>query len=83
MRMHMRIHMVKVISLSESAYAEMKAMKREGESFSDVVHRITRKEGKSLLDFAGALKESSTDWEKIERELYDSRKRVRMRDVRL
>jgi len=75
--------MVKVISLSESAYAEMKAMKQEGESFSDVVHRIAgRKSKKSLMDFAGVLKESAGEWVKIEKDIYESRKRFRMRDVR-
>ena len=47
--------MTKVISLSEKAYATLKREKRESESFSDVILRISREqEEKSLLDFAGS-----------------------------
>lgn len=41
--------MTKVISLSEEAYARLKAMKLKDESFSDVVKRLCTREG-SLLD---------------------------------
>ena len=47
---------VKTVTLSEDAYAALAALKREGESFSDVVRRLTRK-GRSLLEFAGAWKD--------------------------
>ena len=47
---------VKTGTLSEDAYAALAALKREGESFSDVVRRLTRK-GRSLLEFAGAWKD--------------------------
>lgn len=42
----------KTINLTEGAYARLHSLKREGESFSDVVRRLTRK-GRSLLEFAG------------------------------
>jgi predicted CopG family antitoxin len=35
--------MTKVVQLSEEAYGLLKNLKREGESFSDVVVRLTRK----------------------------------------
>ncbi len=46
---------VKTVTLSEDTYAALAALKREGESFSDVVQRLT---GTShpLLAFAGAWK---------------------------
>jgi len=47
---------VKTVNLSEDAYAALAALKREGESFSEVVRRLTRK-NRSLLDFAGAWKD--------------------------
>ncbi len=47
---------VKTVTLSADAYAALAALKRPGESFSDVVRRITRK-NRSLLDFAGAWKD--------------------------
>lgn len=47
---------VKTVTLSEDAYIALAALKREGESFSDVVRRLTR-QGRSLLDFAGAWRD--------------------------
>lgn len=46
----------KTISLSDEAYTRLKSEKKEGESFSEVVTRLT--ERKSLLEFAGAWKEA-------------------------
>jgi predicted CopG family antitoxin len=47
---------VKTVTLSEDAYQALSALKRPGESFSDVVRRITQK-GRSLLEFVGAWKD--------------------------
>jgi predicted CopG family antitoxin len=44
----------KNISLTEEAYERLKECKREGESFSDVVERLTRA-STSLRDGVGAL----------------------------
>lgn len=52
----------KTISLSDEAYAKLKAEKKSGESFSDVVKRLTGR--KSLLEFAGTWRDASE--EKIE-----------------
>ena len=43
---------VKTVTLSEDAYASLAARKREGESFSEVVRRLTRTD-RSLKEFAG------------------------------
>lgn len=43
----------RTISLSEDAYQALLASKRSGESFSDVVRRLTRR--RSLVDLAGAV----------------------------
>ena len=52
----------KTISLSEDAYERLRAMKREGESFSDVVRRLAR--GVRLSEFHGALSsETAADLE--------------------
>ena len=49
----------KTISLSEDAYERLKGMKREGESFSDVVRRLTR--GVELREFHGVLSDDTAD----------------------
>jgi predicted CopG family antitoxin len=43
---------VKSVTLSEDAYEALAARKREGESFSEVVRRLTRTE-RSLREFVG------------------------------
>jgi predicted CopG family antitoxin len=54
--------MTKVISLSEKAYETLKGMKKPGESFSDVVIRISSKEKKkSILEFAGTWHGNDAD----------------------
>ena len=48
----------KTLTISEEAYNSLVALKKEGESFTDVINRITglvRK--KPLKDFAGRLKD--------------------------
>jgi predicted CopG family antitoxin len=47
---------VKTVTLSEDAYVALAALKKEGESFSDVVRRLARG-SRSLLDFAGDWKD--------------------------
>ena len=49
----------KTISLANDAYERLKAEKREGESFSDVVRRITS--GIDLQDYYGVLDEGTAD----------------------
>jgi predicted CopG family antitoxin len=44
---------VKTVTLSEDAYLALAARKQEGESFSEVVRRLTRTE-RSLREFVGA-----------------------------
>lgn len=43
----------KTISLADDAYERLKAAKREGESFSDVVRRLTQ--GVTLAEYHGVL----------------------------
>lgn len=50
---------VKTITVTEDAYAALAALKREGESFSDVIRRVSRGT-RSLLEFAG-------DWKDVPR----------------
>jgi predicted CopG family antitoxin len=48
----------KTINLTEGAYARLQALKREGESFSDVVNRLTGKF--ALLELVGVLDEEAS-----------------------
>jgi len=60
--MHIALFMTKVISLSEKAYETLKGMKKPGESFSDVVIRVSSKEKKkSILEFAGTWHGNDAD----------------------
>lgn len=49
----------KTISLADDAYEKLKAHKREGESFSDVVRRLTG--GVTLSEYYGALDDETAD----------------------
>jgi len=68
----MRMHSMptKTISITLDAYNRLKREKLEGESFSDVIIRLTEKNKKDLLEFAGAWKED----EEIERIILEGRR---------
>lgn len=51
----------KTISLDEAAYTKLKAAKRPGESFSDVVHRLVEPDQPSLHEFVGLLDEDTAE----------------------
>lgn len=47
----------KTISIRDDTYDLLKNIKREGESFSDVIDRLLKKEKGNLSDYFGALEE--------------------------
>jgi predicted CopG family antitoxin len=49
----------KTVTITEEAYKKLKMEKMEGESFSEVIDRLTDKDKgrKDLMEFAGAWKE--------------------------
>lgn len=69
----------KTISLDEEAYERLKAHKREGESFSDVVKRIAGE--RSWNEVAGIL--SADEAEQLEAVIEAGRTRSRERRNRL
>lgn len=54
---------VKTVTLSEDAYDSLAARKQEGESFSEVIRRLTRAD-RSLKEFAGL-------WRDVPREKFE------------
>ncbi|MBI5003164.1 antitoxin VapB family protein [Candidatus Woesearchaeota archaeon] len=74
--------MVKVISLSNKAYATLKALKRGDDSFSDVVLKITEKEKKpSIMDLAGKWPGTDEEAKFIMKTLQKERKKFKLREV--
>ena len=73
--------MVKVISLSNDAYAKLKALKGNDKSFSDVVIEIVAVKKRNIMEFAGIWK-NDKEWDKIEKEIYVERKRAKLRDYK-
>jgi pentatricopeptide repeat protein len=67
---------MKTLSLSEEAYARLDAERREGESFNDVITRLTEK--RSLMNLVGFLKEGDAEevWEVIKEMREKSRERT-------
>ena len=51
----------KTISLEDSAYGKLKAAKRPGESFSDVIHRVIGSREPSLLEFTKLLNREASE----------------------
>lgn len=78
MHAYIYTYMTKVISLSDDAYESLKAMKNEGESFSEVVRRIAHK---SIFDFFGAWPDKK-ELDRISRELKKERESFKTREVK-
>jgi predicted CopG family antitoxin len=74
--------MTKVISLSEEAYKALKRLKRRGESFSDVVIKVTRNvEPGSLLELAGGW--AGGDIDEVFRKISQERETAAARELRI
>jgi predicted CopG family antitoxin len=83
MRMYILcIPMTKVISLSEKAYGTLKKLKRQDESFSDVVLRLSGEEKReSILRFAGTWK--GDDIDEVFSTVIKDRKRASSRKIEI
>lgn len=74
--------MVKVISLSNAAYAEMKSLKENDESFSDVVLKLVEKVRKRpLTEFIGKWPGGSEELSKIRKSLTKDRSKFKTRST--
>lgn len=69
---------VKTITVTEEAYRRLRARKTGGESFSDVILRLTKR--RPLSDFAGILRPETAD--AMRRAIEEDRQRRRKADDR-
>lgn len=70
----------KTITLSEEAYTRLRSLKKDNESFSDVINRITGKV--LLLELAGILDKSSAERLRKANQDMDHRLRRNLRSAR-
>lgn len=65
----------KNIAISDEAYQMLKALKKSGESFTDVIERVTRRS--AVLELAGIL--SETEATGVEKRVKDVRRQSSQR----
>ena len=67
----------KTISLNEKSYNLLKKLKKENESYSDLITRLCNMQNPSqsdpLLEYAGIFSEDKELWEEIEKIIKDHR----------
>lgn len=76
--------MVKMVSLSDDVYIGLKLLKGR-KSFSEIIREniINKKKKRDIMDSFGALRESADEWKKIEKKIYDDRKKFKLRSYKL
>jgi len=72
--------MTKVISLSDDAYDALKRIKESGESFSEIVRKLAKKD---ILDFFGKWPGPKKELDKISKELKKERESFKTREVKI
>ncbi len=65
----------KTITISEEAYERLKSRKKENESFTNVINKLTRE--RSLTEIAGILSEDEAD--RLEERIKERRDETRAR----
>ncbi|MDO8428686.1 MAG: antitoxin VapB family protein [Candidatus Diapherotrites archaeon] len=76
--------MAKLIAVSEPAYQELKNLKKENESFSKVILRLTTQEKqKPLTYFSGLWKNEKEFIGQLEKMVTEDRKKTKLRSVEL
>ena len=70
--------MVKTITIKDEVYRALAELKREGESFSDVIMRIINRKAVDLSRFYGVFTDRDL-WHKIEEEIIKERRKTLIR----
>ncbi len=70
----------KTISIREDVYNILTSLKKEGESFSDVIYKLTKKRKPNLRDYFGVLKDSKAIND-IEEDIKKMRDSARLRTI--
>ena len=70
----------KTISITEEAYDRLSSLRKDSESFSKIIERMTNKV--DILDYAGILSEEEAA--RLEKSIYKTRKKsgLRMKEIR-
>lgn len=72
--------MTRCITLSDDAYNDLKALKIDNESFSEVVRKLTaKKKSEGLLKLAGIWKDNP-EMVKVMKGVYKDRKKFKLRN---
>ncbi len=66
--------MVKMVSLSNKAYFELKDVKNKDESFSEIILRLLKNSTKGIKRFAGILKDDKIKLDRMEERISEDRK---------
>lgn len=73
--------MTKCITLSDDAYNDLKALKTDNESFSEIVRKLTKKKkSEELLKLAGIWKDKP-EMVKTMKGIYKNRKNFKLRNL--
>ena len=70
----------KTISIREEVYDILMSLKKDNESFSDVIWKLTKKRKPNLRDYFGILKDSKAITE-IEEDIKKMRESARLRTI--
>tara|TARA_Y100000034_G_scaffold121794_1_gene166469 strand:- start:939 stop:1166 length:228 start_codon:yes stop_codon:yes gene_type:complete len=74
--------MTKVISISDEVYFELKAIKGEKESFTQLLNRLSfSSKNKGIMKFAGMWK-SNKNAEKVYNKILKEREEINLREVK-
>ena len=71
---------MKTLTVRDDVYEKLVKLKKEGESFSDLLERLLSREKVSLREFYGSLKDSKF-LEELEKEILEFRKKAKAREI--